>query len=73
MKYAYQAEIGRRTILGTDHPVEVVAYKTDRRRWIVTTICNGIAESKPKGFRTKKDAVAYAKVKEIRRLHSVGE
>jgi hypothetical protein len=48
-----------RTVYGTDFPIFWSIYKF-RSKWIAACICNGIADSAEE-FKTKKDAVQYAK------------
>lgn len=58
MKYAAERTIGHRRIYGTDHPVKQVVYKAGPQEWIVTVLCNGVAES-PRSFRTRKLALEW--------------
>jgi hypothetical protein len=61
MKYAYEQVIGHREIMNTNHPVKLVVYRgrTNRREWIVTRLCNGVA-SHTETFRTRWEAIQAA-------------
>ena len=61
MKYAYDVTYAFRRILGTDHPVNVVVYKSlGQNPWTCAVICNGLAEY-TRNYRTQRQAMDEAR------------
>lgn len=59
MEYAYERQIGSKTVLGTDHPIKVVVYRGKRREWVLAVICNGSSIT-ARNFTTKRAAISSA-------------
>ncbi len=58
MTYHFTQTISQQTINGTQFPVTVMVYGSNRQ-YTVATVCNGTASS-AKDFRTKREAISYA-------------
>lgn len=58
MKYAFSENIGTRKILGTDHPVQSVAYGSGTD-WVSGELCNGTM-CKVENHKRRYEAVAAA-------------
>ena len=66
MKIYATKELAKRTISGTDWPVEIQVYPTRKyrgaqKKWTVARVCNGVAES-AETFNTRKEAMAFAEI-----------
>ena len=64
--YAYCEVTGHQRILGTDHPVYALVYRSGRYKWTASVVCNGIA-SMSADFRTKREAIAWHEGRKTRR------
>ncbi len=66
MKYAYERNLGSKTIMGTEHPITVVVYRGKHsREWVLAVLCNGTGMI-PRSFKTRRKAIAAASGQEWR-------
>ena len=49
--------VGHRTTMNTDHPIWVEVRRFGPKQWVVSLVCNGIAES-TRTYSTRRDALA---------------
>jgi hypothetical protein len=49
--------VGHRTIMNTDHAMYAEVRRFGPKQWVVSLVCNGVAESS-RSYTTKRDAMA---------------